>query len=161
MTGGVLAVIATLALTPTARMSAARALAAPRIDGRLDDAVWQTAPPSQDFVQRFPAEGERPSESTTVRVLYDAQAVYVGIDCEQRQTARLDRLTRRDRTATRDKLNRREGALDSDEVVVTISSRRDSSSAFRFGINSAGTLSDGLYYDDVAFDPSWDENWEA
>jgi hypothetical protein len=45
--------------------------------------------------------------------------------------------------------------------VVTIGSRRDRSSAFRFGVNSAGTLSDGLCYNDIAFDPSWDENWEA
>lgn len=149
------------ALTPSARMSAARSDQAPRIDGHLDEPAWAAAPPSRDFVQRFPLEGEPPSEATTVRVLYDAHAIYIGIACDQRNTPRLDRLTRRDRIAAGDKLNRREGSLDSDQVVVTISSRRDRSSAFRFGVNSAGTLSDGLYYDDVAYDPSWDENWEA
>lgn len=96
-----------------------------------------------------------------MRVLYDASALYIGIECDQRRTPRLDRLTRRDRTTSGDKLNRREGSLDSDQVVVTISSRRDGSSAFRFGVSSAGTLSDGLYYNDVSYDASWDENWEA
>jgi hypothetical protein len=153
--------LATVALNPTARMTAARASVAPRIDGHLDDSVWQEAPPSHEFVQRIPVEGNAPSEPTTVRVLYDAHAIYIGIDCEQTKTARIDRLTRRDRAGASDKLNRRVSASDSDQIVVTIGSRLDNSSAFRFGVNSAGTLSDGLYYDDVAFDASWDENWEA
>ncbi len=142
-------------------MRAARTANAPSIDGHLNEPAWAEATPSSDFVQRFPMEGERPSEVTSVRVLYDATAIYIGIECDQRRTRRLDRLTRRDRTASGDKLNRREGSLDSDQVVVTISSRRDRSSAFRFGVNSAGTLSDALYYNDISLDPSWDENWEA
>jgi hypothetical protein len=72
---GALALIATLALPPSARMSAARAPVAPTIDGRLDEPTWQVSAASRDFVQRFPDEGASPSEITTVRVVYDDVAL--------------------------------------------------------------------------------------
>jgi Domain of unknown function (DUF5916)/Carbohydrate family 9 binding domain-like len=57
---------------------AARAPAALRIDGRLDEAVWQTAHPLTDFVQRDPAEGAPSTERTEVRILTDGEALYIG-----------------------------------------------------------------------------------
>jgi hypothetical protein len=57
---------------------AAQAPAAPRIDGRLDEAVWQTAQPLTDFVQRDPAEGAPSTERTEVRILTDGEALYIG-----------------------------------------------------------------------------------
>src|SRR3982751_4280823 len=68
----------------------------PVIDGKLDDEVWSSASPATAFVQKFPEEGRPPSEPTRVRVLYDDDAVYVAIDCEQRTTPVVARLTRRD-----------------------------------------------------------------
>jgi len=74
---------AVLALTPAGaagppHVTAARASSAPLIDGRLDDAVWQTALPTDSFTQSFPFDGAAPSERTRVRVLYDETAVYFG-----------------------------------------------------------------------------------
>ncbi len=48
-----LGLLLTLALTPSARMTAARTSVVPNIDG-VDEAVWQAAPRSRDFVQRAP-----------------------------------------------------------------------------------------------------------
>jgi hypothetical protein len=70
-----LPLIVALALTPSGRMTAARTARAPTVDGRLNEPAWVQATPSSDFVQRFPMEGEPPSEATTVRVLYDATAI--------------------------------------------------------------------------------------
>jgi hypothetical protein len=50
----------------------------PRIDGRLDEAVWRDAEPLTGFVQREPAEGAPVSERTEVRFLTDGEALYVG-----------------------------------------------------------------------------------
>ena len=50
---------------------------------------------------------------------------------------------------------------DADLIAITIGSRGDRASAFRFAVNAAGVLSDGLYFDDTSYDSSWDENWEA
>ena len=48
------------------------------IDGRLDEADWQTAPLATDFVQYEPNEGAAPSQRTEVRILYGRSAVYIG-----------------------------------------------------------------------------------
>ena len=37
-----------------------------RVDGRLDDEVWNSAEPITDFVQKEPQEGAAPSEQTEV-----------------------------------------------------------------------------------------------
>jgi hypothetical protein len=52
---------------------------APRIDGRLDDAVWELAPRSGNFVQREPHYGAPSSEKTEFRILYDDRKIYFGV----------------------------------------------------------------------------------
>src|SRR5690348_16992277 len=61
--------------------NAARVKRAPRLDGTLNDPLWQAAAPITDFRQREPAEGEPATESTSVRILYTRSAVYFGIVC--------------------------------------------------------------------------------
>jgi hypothetical protein len=51
---------------------AARSEQAPRLDGTLDDPIWQIAPPLDDFRQREPIETAAATEKTEVRILYDA-----------------------------------------------------------------------------------------
>jgi hypothetical protein len=139
-----------LSLPEAPRLAAQRAAAPVVIDGRLDEAAWVAAPASDAFTQRMPNEGQAPSERTSVRVLYDAEAIYVGVLCEQRGVPLRPRLTRRDRVSE-----------DADRVTVAISSRGDRASAFQFAVNAAGVLSDGLFFDDTTFDSAWDENWDA
>jgi hypothetical protein len=54
---------------------------APKLDGTLNDPLWQEATPITNFLQREPYEGEPPTERTEVRVLYTKHAVYFGIAC--------------------------------------------------------------------------------
>src|SRR5438445_4310725 len=54
---------------------------APRLDGTLDDQLWQSAKVITDFRQREPNEGEPATEKTEVRILYTRRAVYFGILC--------------------------------------------------------------------------------
>lgn len=51
---------------------------APVINGRLDDAAWQTAEPFAGFVQRELQEGAPVTERTEVRILTDGEALYIG-----------------------------------------------------------------------------------
>ena len=43
----------------------------PRIDGVLDDEIWQVAPVFTGFVQHEPEEGKPATEKTTVQFAYD------------------------------------------------------------------------------------------
>src|SRR5687767_4890464 len=49
-----------------------------RIDGRIDEAAWRSAPVTTGFVQSEPGEGTPPSRDTEVRILFDDEALYVG-----------------------------------------------------------------------------------
>ena len=48
-----------------------------RLDGKLDEAIWQTATPIGDFVQKEPVENAKPTDNLEVRFLYDDDALYV------------------------------------------------------------------------------------
>ncbi|HEX4405241.1 MAG TPA: DUF5916 domain-containing protein, partial [Polyangia bacterium] len=121
----------------------------PKIDGKLDDLWWQRAVPSNAFTQHFPDEGAPPTERTTVRVLYDDDALYVGIDCEQIHSPVVKRLMRRDTQQP------------SDGVWLDIDSRRDGISAFHFSVNAAGVLGDAIHFNDRDFSSDWDAVWEG
>jgi hypothetical protein len=54
---------------------------APKLDGTLDDPLWQAAPPVDDFRQREPFETQAATERTEVGVLYDTRHIYFGIYC--------------------------------------------------------------------------------
>jgi hypothetical protein len=136
-------------LPPRPRITAVRAATPPLIDGRLDDRVWLTATPSDAFTQHFPDEGAPPSERTELRVLYDDDNLYVGIDCQQT----ISPISRR--------LMRRDGQLPSDGVWFDIDSRQSGVGAFHFSINAAGVLSDGIHFNDVEYSSDWDAVWEA
>jgi len=141
---------ADLAGSPTvARIRAARTEGPVIIDGKLDDAAWARAPAEGHFTQQLPYGGQPPAEPTTVRVLYDAQAIYIGIDCEQKTAPISPHLTRRDEDS------------ESDWATVYLDSRRDGKSANLFALNVAGVQFDGTLHDSSAFSSEWDENWEG
>ncbi len=149
-------VVLSLLLAPLARaepplphLPAVRATVSPKLDGRLDDDAWRAAPAMDAFVQKFPHEGAPPSEPTTIRVLYDREAVWIGIDCVQRTVPIVGRLTRRDRPA------------EADMVAIDLDTRRNGTAAFEFAINAGGVLYDAIRFNDTDISTDWDENWLA
>ena len=62
---------------------------APKLDGTLNDPLWQSAKPITEFRQREPHEGEPPTEKTEVRILYTRHAVYFGIYCYDSESSRI------------------------------------------------------------------------
>jgi len=51
---------------------------APRLDGTLNDPLWQSAKTHHRFSAARAAEGEPATETTEVRILYTRHAVYLG-----------------------------------------------------------------------------------
>ena len=134
------------------RISALRATAAIAVDGRLDEADWQRASPARDFRQRDPDEGKAATEQTEVRFLYDDAALYVGarmFDSDPSKIAR--RLTRRD------------GDTDgiADFIIVGLDPLHDRLTGVKFLVTAAGSLGDGVLFNDSDSDDTWDAVWEA
>jgi hypothetical protein len=131
------------------QLSATRVERGPVLDGKLDDLAWKRATSSDAFTQKLPHPGKDPGERTVVRVLYDDEAIYVGVDCEQTAAEIIARLTRRDRS------------VEADSVTVALDTRADGRSAVELEVNAAGVLADALRYNDTDFSREWDEIWEA
>ena len=60
------------------RIRPTRAETPPVIDGRLDDAIWETATLIADFVQQSPLDGAPATEDTEVYLAYDRDHLYFG-----------------------------------------------------------------------------------
>ena len=111
---------------------------APTIDGRLDDAVWQSAAAGTDFVQLQPNPGRPATQKTEIRFAYDNDAIYVAARMYD---------TRPDSVVAQ--LARRDSEVYSDWVYVCLDSYYDRRTAFAFGVNPKGVKVDVLLYDDT------------
>jgi hypothetical protein len=147
-----LAVCLTAAARAQAPSLRAAALPSPvRIDGRLDDAAWALAQPSSGFSESYPDANGTPRLETEVRVLYDAEALYVAVrmnDVSPDSVAA--QLARRDA-----------GGIYSDWVQVMVDSHHDRRTAYSFGINPRGVKRDVYLFNDNAEDFGWDAVWEG
>jgi hypothetical protein len=156
---GAIAVLLALAAGPQSvqtpepsapEVRAVRVTAPVVVDGVLDEEVWATAPAVTAFTQRDPVEGAAPSEKTEVRLAYDDEALYVGA-----------RLFDSKPSAIVARLGRRDADLGADELTFYVDSYHDGRSGYYFSVNAAGTLRDGVLFNDDWNDDSWDGIWEA
>jgi hypothetical protein len=137
----------------------------PVLDGRLDDPAWARGTAVTEFIQLDPEEGRPASARTEVRIVYDAEALYIGAILHDSQRPS-GRLVRRDAYV-----------LDSDWFSVALDSYHDHLSAFRFSVNPAGVRRDEIFTSSGRTvstsgntvvtdrgglaDQSWDPVWDA
>lgn len=140
-------------ITPTTPDTNARPVtrAVPRsgpviIDGRLDEAAWQTAPAITHFTQQQPVEGAPPTQRTDVRILYDNAAIYIGARMYETGGA----------AAVTSRLTRRDNNPSSDVLRIDFDPYHDRLHSVEFDVNPAGWRGDATNYD-----RSWDPVWEA
>lgn len=134
---------------------ATRVERAPKLDGTLEDLLWQSAKVVTDFRQQEPNEGEPATEKTEVQILYTRRAVYFGIHCYDSDPAKI--------VATE---LRRDVSQDLDDhFEILIDSNHDRRDGYVFQINPLGTQMDGLIVEEQGigdsgdFDPGWDGVW--
>ena len=136
--------------TPASAVPAARARSNITIDGRLDEPAWSGTSPVTSLTQRVPQEGAPPTQRTEIRLLYDDDALYVGIRMYDTAPDSIKAL-----------LARRDRMVSADRFIVYLDSYHDRRSGFYFGINAGGTLYDGTLYNDEWSDSTWDGVWSA
>ncbi len=130
---------------------AVRTAEPPVIDGMLDEAGWRTAEPLTGFVQADPLEGQPASERTEVRVLYDGNAVYLGVRLHDRNPSEIVITdTRRDSSLS-----------NQDSIKVIFDTFRDRQNGFVFGTNAAGVQYDAQVRNQGSESSSWDSSWDV
>ena len=136
--------------SPRSTATAVRRDGAILLDGRLDEPGWAKAPVSNKFTQSYPNPG-RPDTTTAVRVLYDDDAIYVGVRMyDAHPDSIAAQLARRDVSG-----------IYSDWIHVIIDSYRDRRTAFRFTVNPKGVQKDVYTSNDGNEDTNWDAVWDV
>ncbi len=59
------------------KINAVRISNPPKIDAVLDDACWNKVLPAKDFTQLRPYNGDKASQPTEVKIVYDDKAIYI------------------------------------------------------------------------------------
>ena len=140
-----------LAQNPTAiDLRAHHAESPPRIDGRLDEAVWSSAAVGTNFRQIEPTEGAAASERTEIRILYDNTALYVGVRLYDSEPGKI--VTR---------LSRRDDDPDADKFTFYVDALHDRLTGAAFEVSAAGSQRDAIISNDTNRDGSWDAVWDA
>jgi hypothetical protein len=123
----------------------------PTIDGALEEEMWQQAVPATGFLQAEPFPGQPGSERTEVRILYDDEAIYVGVICFDRDPSLI---------VTTD--TRRDAALgEMDSFQMIFDTFHDQQNGFVFGTNPAGAQYDAQVRNQGDQSASWDGSWEV
>jgi len=133
-------------------LSALRRDGAIVLDARLDEPAWQRAPVARDqFTQSWPNPGKPGTDPTEVRVLYDDDAIYVGLRMfDSHPDSIAAQLARRDASG-----------IYSDWAHVIIDSYHDRRTAFRFSVNPKGVQKDVYSSNDNQEDTNWDAVWDV
>jgi len=124
----------------------------PKIDGKLDDSIWQQVTFQKDFLQREPSEGEPSSEKTEIAIIYDKKNIYIGARCFDSEP---DKITatemRRDAMLWRD-----------DYFSVIFDTFHDHRNAVYFTTNPLGSRRDGTVGDEGKIQNSnWNGVWSC
>lgn len=121
-----------------------------QIDGRLVEPAWEAAEAITDFVQGDPVEGAAAEERTSVRVVFDDEAIYVGARLWEESGHRIARqLVRRDETGQ------------ADYFEVSFDPNLDRRTGYQFRVTAAGVQQDAYLHSDNEEDASWDAVWES
>ena len=145
------------ALCQPRTLIAIKASQSPRVDGSLNDAVWQQAPVAADFMQYQPSYGSPVSAKTIVKVLYDDEALYIGAYLYDDPSLIRKQITARDG----------EQQQDVDYFSVFVDTYNDQQNGFQFLVTTANVQTDAKLTatSNPAFnqygDKTWDAVWES
>jgi hypothetical protein len=123
----------------------------PRIDGTLDEQVWDNAASVTTLIQRLPRIGQPSSEDTEFLILYDKGSLYIGIKCADDP-----------RNITANELARDVSLGHDDRVQIILDTFLDKRNGYWFQIGPKGSIGDALVSENGAsFNKQWDGLWEG
>ena len=123
-----------------------------KIDGQLEETVWQQPSAATNFWKQAPVDGEPATKQTEVRMGYDDKFVYLSAICWDDPNYVIQTL-------------KRDNFGESDAFAVVIDPVNEQTNAYAFAINAKGAQSELLIAPSGAgiggnnVDESWDNKW--
>ncbi len=133
------------------RATVTRAQGKISVDGKLDEPDWIGVAPITEILQREPEPDVPATEKTELRLLYDADHLYIGVTCFDSEPRKI--------IATQ---MARDADLSADDrVEILLDTFRDQRNAFYFATNPAGAMVDGLVIENGNLNKDWDAIWQV
>ena len=123
-----------------------------RLDGRLDEVIYDALTPISDFIQTEPQEGVPASERTDVWLMFDRDAVYVTLRCWESQPERMVLNEMR-----RDSFN----LLQNEGVAFMFDTFYDRRNAVVFNVTPLGGRMDGQVTNERQYNGDWNPVWDV
>ncbi len=123
-----------------------------KVDGKLDEIVWNQAKEITDFVQIEPKQKEQAHQKTIFKLLYNADYLYVAAIMYEPDGKKALRVPN---------LQRDFDWGGSDQIGISIDGFNDERNAMVFMANPYGSQRDLLTFDDQIFDTDWDGLWRV
>ncbi|MCX6569405.1 MAG: carbohydrate binding family 9 domain-containing protein, partial [Candidatus Aminicenantes bacterium] len=135
---------------PTEPLQIPRLTTAPKIDGVLDNPIWETQALKIDaFVQLSPKENGVPTEKTVAYLGYDEKNLYVAFRAYDSQSSKVRRsVTGRDK------------CMEDDWVFIMLDTFNEKRRAFSFLINPIGIQMDMMRIEEGGND-NMDDSWDT
>lgn len=116
-----------------------------KIDGVLDEAIWESISPITEFVQRLPQDGADPTEKSQMQIAYNDQYLYFGFTFYDSEPEKVRATI----------LNRGGWIHRDDKLEIALDTYHDKRNAYLFEMNPLGTQDDALITDESS--PGLDE----
>ena len=113
---------------------APRFTATPKIDGILENPLWEEGTVIDSFTQYEPQEGSEPTEKTVAYIGHDDKNLYIAV-----------RAYDSDPKAVRACLTQRDQVMGDDVITIYLDTFNDKKRAFVFQVNPCGVQQDGIY----------------
>ncbi|WP_379086970.1 carbohydrate binding family 9 domain-containing protein [Pedobacter sp. UC225_65] len=133
------------------KLQAQRTTISPKIDGILDDAVWEKAPIATDFIENRPVPGRvEPKEGRTeIKILYDDRAIYIAARMYDNPDSVVHELVSRDNIGN------------ADFIGIVFDTFLDGVNGNGFYVTAAGVQFDAKYSLIGDEDSNWNAVWES
>jgi len=105
----------------------------PKIDGLLNEDLWEMVKSATHFIQKQPDEGQSSSEKTEVRVIYDDVNLYFGVMCFDSSP---------DQIVANEKRRDSEAIYQNDHVRILLDTFKDRRNGYVFVTNPLGARLD-------------------
>ena len=124
------------------------------LDGKMDEDVWTKAKESNSFWQYFPTDSILAKYSTSIKIVYDDDNLYVGMKAEGVDSNFVVSSLKRDFFGP-----------STDNVSVVFDTFKDRINAYTFGASPYGVQREALVSEGGStrnsFNPTWDVKWYA
>lgn len=147
--GAILFLFPIIIFSQTKSITAVKITQSPKIDGNIEDPVWQDILPVSDFTTSSPVFGKKAIRRTKVKLAYDNTAVYVLAYLYDEPKNIKRRLTARDDLDFKDV----------DVFGIGLDTYNDKQNAFSFYVSAAGVQQDAK--NSTIEDNTWDAVWES